>query len=58
MAKKGGVQSGSYVFGSFEGRWLCTDDVDAGNINIYQGCHACIFIVDPRKVIAVGVADV
>ncbi len=31
-------------------RWLCTDDISGGNISIYQGCHACIFIVDPRNV--------
>lgn len=48
--KKGGVTSGSYVFGIVFPIPLRVEGVDACNVNVYQGCNACFFILDPRNV--------
>ena len=52
IASKNGVQSGSFTFGMFcrKNGHYDIEGVDDCNSSVYQGCHCCIFIVDPRNV--------
>ena len=52
IASKNGVQSGSFTFGMLyrENGYYDIEGVDDCNSSVYQGCHCCIFIVDPRNV--------
>ena len=51
MSKKGGVTSGKIVFRIFSSSSsCCVEGVDASSVDVYENCHACVFIIDPRNV--------
>lgn len=55
MTKKGGVASGKIVFGKrIFSSCNEVEGVDASSVDVYENCHACLFIVDPRNVRVVG----